>query len=143
MKTRARRGRPLAPSHPCRAIERRERGLTLVESVVGLVVFVVVVIPVMQFAGRLATSSKGADLQAAYAILKGECDVIYGVRRLPMPQEREIAVDGRQYILKCAHHPDTGLVSWTMAVRKDEKTIAGMSGLVYVSGSADRYKAAE
>lgn len=129
--------------HPTPSTQRRvaagrlERGVTLVEVLIGLVVFVGIALPLFQFQARLGNTGQVRDLYAAYALLRGESQVLYANGELP-PASREVALNGIGYVVRCTHERDSQVVSWTMSVEKGEKRIAGITGLLYAPEGAER-----
>jgi Tfp pilus assembly protein PilX len=108
-----------------------ERGFTLIEAVTGLVVFLLVAIPSMQYAARLSMNTRATDMQAAFSLLKGETDILYKTKVFPEPG-RNVTISKKAYTVSCARDADTGLVVWSMHVTRGEKHIAGVKGLIYV-----------
>lgn len=109
----------------------RNSGYSLVEVMIGMSIFLVVIIPLLTYSTKTAFNTKASDLQIAYALLKGESDVIYSNNSLP-PPEQEIKVGVRTYKI-CFHCTQDSLVTtWDLKVKKKNKTIAKIKGLSYI-----------
>ncbi len=105
-------------------------GYTLTELLVGLAIFIVILLPLMTFSSKIAFSTKSKDLQVAYTLLKGECDVIYKNHMLP-EENREIKVGNIIYMVVCDYEKDSVLTSWELSVNRKKNKIAKIKGIVF------------
>jgi hypothetical protein len=106
-------------------------GVTLVEALIGLIVFMCLIIPLIRFAGSSTESAKIKDLKIACALLRGECAVMYQNRKMPISQ-RFMTIDKSVYEISFDSVHDSVMADWSMAVKKNGKPIAGVHGLLNV-----------
>jgi hypothetical protein len=106
------------------------RGLTLVEALIGLFIFVSIFLPLFRFAGPTANSSKVKDLKIACAILRGECEIMYKNHETP-PKKRKVVIDKSTYDVEFDSKRDSMIVDWTLRVKRAGKQIAGLHGFLY------------
>jgi hypothetical protein len=105
-------------------------GVTLVEALIGLVVFMAIIMPLIRFAGSSQEAAKVKDLKIACALLRGECAVMYKNQKTPGPQ-RFVTIDKSVYEISFASAKDSILADWSMGVKKNGIFIAGVHGLLY------------
>ncbi len=105
-------------------------GMTLLEVLIALLIFVGILLPLLRFVGPTANSSKVKDRKVAYAILKGESEVLYRNRMLPERQS-QVCVDNTTYDVLFDSHTDSMMVDWTLSVNRQGKYLAGLHGLLY------------
>lgn len=115
------------------------RGVTLIESMVGLAIFLGTIIPVLQYLVDIAADSDLKDLQSAYTLLKGECDILYKKNLLP-DSITNIEIDGKNYDLIFTSEKDSIIAPWAMHVERNGKVIAGVKGLVFLPDCIDSNK---
>jgi hypothetical protein len=108
-----------------------DSGVTLVEALIGLVVFMCLIVPLIRFAGSSAEASRVKDLKIASALLRGECAVMYKNQKMPVLQ-RIVTIDKSSYEISFASVSDSILADWSMSVKRDGKPIADVRGLLYV-----------
>jgi type II secretory pathway pseudopilin PulG len=111
---------------------KSEKGMTLVEVIISIVILMIVTVPLYSFLGTMGTASKVHDLHIAYALLRGETAIMYKKHALP-EKDLSVNIDGVDYTISCSEDSkDQGLVSWSMKVKKGNKSITGIKGLLYV-----------
>jgi hypothetical protein len=113
------------------------KGFTIIETLIGLSIFLCIIIPSIRYAEAIADSGSMKDQQIAYALLRGECCAMYKNQRIP-PPSRLVAVDHREYEISFAAEKDSLLVDWTMTVQKAGKSIAFLRGLLYVPAKGSK-----
>ncbi len=111
-----------------------KKGFTLVEVLTGLAIFSVSILPLITITSKAAFSTKTRDLQTAYTLLKGECDIIYKNHILP-PKKRDVKIGNFTYRIICDYEKDSVLTSWVLYVEKKKNVIAYIKGLVYIPES--------
>ncbi len=112
-------------------IVKAQKGYTLVEVLVGLAIFSIVVIPLLSFSTKMAFSTKAKDLQIAYTLLKGECDIIYKNHTLPI-KRREVKIGEIVYSIVCDYEQDSVLTSWILSIEKKKNVVTQIKGLAYI-----------
>jgi Tfp pilus assembly protein PilV len=75
-------------------------GMTLLEVLVGIVILMIIAVPLLSFTITAAKASKTDDQRIAYALLRGEAEIMYKKRIVP---SRGLSVDikGIKYSLSC------------------------------------------
>jgi hypothetical protein len=111
--------------------KRADGGVTLVEALIGLVIFVSIAIPLIRYAASSANSGKVIDLKIASAILHGECAVMYKNQKLPLPQ-RFVTINNAVFEISSTAEKDSVMANWSITVKKAGKSIAGVHGLLYL-----------
>lgn len=106
-------------------------GHTIIEVIVSLAIFTAIIIPILTFTSKVALNTKTRDLQTAYSLLKGECDIIYKNHVLP-DKKRDAKVGNITYTVFCDSEKDSVLTSWNLYVKKKKKVIAEIKGLAYI-----------
>lgn len=106
-------------------------GFTLIEVLIGLTIFLGITIPLIRYLTMLTIATTIKDQKNAYAILRGECAVMYKNQKFPQPS-RIISIDNRVYEITCVAEKESILVDWTMSVKKEGKAIAALHGLLYI-----------
>jgi len=110
---------------------KNSKGMTLIEVLVGIAILMVAVIPLLGFYTRISHSARVQNNRIAYALLRGETEIMYKKHQLP-DHERSIMIDGMTYKISCDVAKTAGnLVEWSMKVGKGSKDIAAISGLLY------------
>lgn len=110
---------------------KAQRGYTLIEILVSMAVFLVIILPLLSYSSKLVFSTKARDLQTAYSLLKGECDIIYKNHVLPQ-EKREVKIGDIVYTIVCDYERDSVLTSWVLYVEKKKNIIAQIKGLAYI-----------
>ncbi len=110
-------------------------GVTLIEALIGMFIFVAIALPLLRFAASSSDYSKPEDLRIACAILRGETAVMYGNQKLA-PSRRFVTIDNAVYEVSDSVVMDSLVANWSMTVKKAGKTIAGVHGLLYVDSHA-------
>ena len=109
--------------------------MTLLEVLVGIVILMIIAVPLLSFTITAANSSKTNDQRIAYALLRGETEIMYKKCIVPS-QDLSMNINGIVYSLSCrTDNKDGDIVSWSMKVKKNKKIIAGINGLLYEPGS--------
>lgn len=110
---------------------KSEEGMTLLEVLVGIVILMVIAVPLLSFTITAANTSKVNDLHIAYALLRGESEIMYQKQVVPS-KNLSVNIGGIVYLLSCStDNKDSDVVSWSMNVKKINKFIAGTKGLLY------------
>jgi hypothetical protein len=108
-----------------------DSGVTLVEALIGLFIFMCILVPLIRFAGSSTESARIRDLKIASALLRGECAVMYKNQKMPSRQ-RFVTIDKSVYEISFASVNDSILADWSMSVKNNGKPLADVHGLLYV-----------
>jgi hypothetical protein len=108
-----------------------DSGVTLIEALIGLFIFMCILVPLVRFAGSSTESARIKDLKIATAVLRGECAVMYKNQKMPAAQ-RFITIDKSIYEISFASVHDSILADWSMSVAKAGRSLADVHGLLYV-----------
>jgi hypothetical protein len=106
-------------------------GFTILETLIGLFIFLGIALPIIRHAGFSSAEAEIKDRRIAYALLRGECAVMYRNQELPAPK-RFLTVGKSVYEISCTAEKDSILMSWSMVVGRAGKSIASVHGLLYV-----------
>jgi hypothetical protein len=85
-------------------------GVTLVEALIGLIIFMAIALPFIRHAVGYANSANVKDLKIACALLRGECAVMYKNQKMPQPQ-RLITIDNCVYEISSTVENDSAIVN--------------------------------
>ncbi len=111
-------------------------GFTLIEVLIGLTIFLGITIPLIRYLAMLSVATTVKDQKNAYAILRGECALMYKNQKLPEPLQ-VIKIDNRVYEVVFTGEKESILLNWSMSVKRTGKSIAAVHGLIYVPNEKD------
>ena len=106
-------------------------GMTLAEVLVGFCILMIAAVPLLSLYLRMAHSETVQDERVAYALLRGETEIMYQKNKLP-ESEKTFSMNGKSYRLCCnVTKKDGKLTEWALNVDRGKKEIARLSGLLY------------
>ncbi len=109
---------------------KNRAGMTLLEVVVGLVVFAIGVLPLLLAHTRAANTSRVRAMAVAHALLKGEASLLFETGMEP-PATRTVALDGRTYVVGYSCACDTVPAFWRLHVALGDDTLARLAGALH------------